>query len=99
MNQALVPCPDHVIEEGFHGNYENWKEGNTFLKTPYEKDLIHENSRSEPQVNLTQKLWNHLPLKKLWGFGKKNISDDHLGVNITWILPHILEEPREFWDP
>ena len=62
------------------------------MKTPYEKDLKHENSHSEPQANLTQKLWNHVPLKNCEGLG----SDDHLGVNITWILPHILEEPREF---
>lgn len=63
VNQALAPCPNHVRGEGFDGYYANRRKGSTFWKLYMRKTLstgTHTLSQ-EPQVNLAQKLWSHMP--------------------------------------
>ena len=63
----------------------------------YEEDLERGNSHPEQRVpgQPDTEAVEQSALKRPWGFGKKNISDDHHGLNTTEVLSHIFQEPRK----
>lgn len=99
MSQALVPCPDHVRQEGFN-NYANLREGNIVFETPCEEDLEHRASRLEQRAPGPPSTEARQPssLKGPCGFGKKDISDGYHGRNTSEVLSPIFQEPRKSSD-
>lgn len=89
-----------IVSEGFNGNYVKWREGCTFFEAPYEEDFEHEDSHPEqraPDQPGTEAV-EPSTLKGLWGFGKKDISDDHHGLNTSEGHSPIFQGPGKSLD-
>lgn len=77
INQVLVPCPDLVRGEGFHGDMQTEGEETQFWKLHRKKTLNMETpaQSKELQAKPGTKAVELSALKGLWGFGKKDTGD------------------------
>lgn len=75
INRVLVPCPDLVREEGLNGNMQTEGKETQFWKLHRKKTLNVETpaQSKEPQANLAQKLWSHLPSRDCERLGRKTL--------------------------